>query len=66
MDFEEFKQKTDDIVAQSRATEDPAAKEKLRDDFFDVAIDYFNEHLTGDMKLADGRTLFMPAIENPK
>lgn len=66
MDIEEFIRKTDEIANLARGTEDEARKKELTDEFFDVAIDFFNEHMTGDIVLADGRIIFTPAIENPK
>lgn len=66
MNSEEFLRKTDEIANLARGTEDDRRLEQLTDEFFDVAIDFFNEHMTGDMTLADGRTIFIPAIENPK
>jgi hypothetical protein len=65
MNFEEFCHQTDEIATKSRETDDPESKEALKDAFFDAAIDFFNENLTGDVRLADGRTVFIPAIENP-
>ena len=64
MNHDEFIRKTDEIANLARGTEDPDVLKKLNDDFFDVAIDMFNEHMTGDIQLADGRTVFIPAIEN--
>lgn len=64
MNNEEFIRKTDEIANLSRGTQDEARKEELKNEFFDVAIDFFNEHCTGDIQLADGRTAFIPAIEN--
>jgi hypothetical protein len=64
MDFEEFCRKTDEISNLSRGTQDEARKKQLTEEYFDVAIDFFNEHMTGDVKLADGGILFIPAIEN--
>lgn len=64
MNFNEMCRIQDNIVEQSRSTTDPTEKEKLTHDFFDVAIDFWNENMTGDIALADGRTVFIPAIEN--
>lgn len=64
MNYQEFIQKTNDIAQASRETKDEAIKEELRQEFYNVAIDYFNEHCTGDIDLADGETRFIPAIEN--
>lgn len=61
--FEEYLLKSNDIVQQSRETTDPVRKESLYNAFLDAAVDFFNETMTGDVKLADGRTVFIPAIE---
>ena len=63
MNFEEFIRKTDEISHQARGTTDEGAQKRLKNEFFDVAIDYFNENCTGDIDLADGRTIFIGAIE---
>lgn len=64
MNLEECNRKLDEIANLSRGTQDEARKEQLTDEFFQVAIDFFNENMTGDIVLADGRTIFIPAIEN--
>lgn len=66
MNLEDLFRKQDEIVNLSRGTEDEAIKEQHKNAFFDAAIDFFNENLTGDITLADGSTHFIPAIENPK
>lgn len=63
MDLEEFIRKTDEIANMARGAMDDETKKRLKDDFFDVAIDFYNENLTGDISLADGRTIFIGAIE---
>ena len=64
MSYDEFIRKTDDAAQMSRDAVTPSAKENAYNAFFDAATDYFNESLTGDIVLADGRTVFIPAIEH--
>ena len=64
MSYEEFITKTNNASQQSREAVNPAQKQNAYNAFFDAAIDYFNETCTGDMTLADGRTVFIPAIQN--
>lgn len=36
----------------------------MKNDFFDVGIDFYNENLTGDVSSSDGRTIFIGEIES--
>jgi hypothetical protein len=63
MNFEEFVRKTDEIRNLSRGTTDEEIKKRLKNEFFDVVIDYFNENFTGDYVHADGSVSFVGAIE---
>jgi hypothetical protein len=63
MDNAEFIQKTNDIAAQIAETTDEETKKKLTDDFFDVAIDMWNDGIAGDVTFADGRTATIRPIE---
>lgn len=62
MSFQDFRRNSDAAVQASREAVTPQQKENAYNAFFDAAIDYFNEEMTGDVKLADGRTVFIPAI----
>lgn len=51
-------------AAAEKARTDKGIKteEEIKQDFFDVATDLFNEYIAGDVTLADGRNLTIPTI----
>ena len=64
MSYRDYLDKSNAAVQQSREASTPQQKENAYNAFFDAAIDFFNETCTGDMTLADGSTVFIPAIQN--
>ena len=63
MDNEAFNKKLNAITEESRNTTDQKRKDELYQEFFNVAIDQFNDTIAGDITTCDGRTLHTPIIE---
>lgn len=55
--------KITEVCEASRNTTDPEEKERLKKEFWLLAVDAFNEHIAGDVTLADGRVINTPEIE---
>lgn len=52
-------------TAAQKARDDKAAgksKEEINADFFETAIDLWNEEMAGEITLADGRKITIPKI----
>jgi hypothetical protein len=72
MDFEEFIRKTEAIREQAKTTTNVEAKKRLRNEFFDAAIDYFEtfteaidyykENIAGDFVNTSVKVEFVGAI----
>lgn len=64
MSYDELTRRLNAASTSSREAVTPVQAENAYNAFFDAAIDFFNETCTGDVVLADGRTVFIPAIQS--
>lgn len=62
MKYDDFTQKSDELVSAMRDTDDEAEKLRLKEAWWDAAVDVFNEEIAGDITLADGRNVHIPEI----
>lgn len=60
--MDEYIQKSEEIASKMRETEDEAEKDRLKKEWFDNAVDAFNNEIAGEVTLADGRKINIPTL----
>lgn len=60
--YMDIHQRVEAAAEEARKNKGIKTDEEIKSDFFAVAADLFNEHLAGDITLADGRTVTVPKI----